>query len=446
MWCVSIGLTSARLAWQGNLGLVAIGLAQLLIAALVAQSVSLRAGSLLNFLGRCIPAGIQSIPTRFAINWMGSIAWLEIGLPLFVTAIFGWMFLSANPDAINRSIELLAAWSHSLERLLIRVQIDEVLIWIVVGIVGLGILVPAWSKILHIERPIVPTVHHLEVEANQRLFAACRNTLITVALLQTCYLFFEFRSLWFREFPIGFHYSGYAHAGASWLTAAIGFATVVLSLVFRANQFTYEQYQRLIPWAKLWLALNLVLAVCVYHRLWIYIDFNGMTRMRVVALLGVSCVVAGFGFVLAKVHGRRRFGWLVQKQLIAVLFACYLYAVMPIDWLVYKYNVLAIQRGQEAAAVQVVAHPMSSSALLALTPLLHHDSSVLREGVAALTMEYVSQRMKDRDNWRGFQLSDYWLIEKLNDNVDAESDTMRWSEARRNQAISELKQQVWRYY
>lgn len=36
--------------------------------------------------------------------------------------------------------------------------------------------------------------------------------------------------MWFRPFPTGFHYSGYAHEGAFWLTVALAMATITLSL------------------------------------------------------------------------------------------------------------------------------------------------------------------------------------------------------------------------
>ena len=56
---------------------------------------------------------------------------------------------------------------------------------------------------------------------SDRYYAAVRNTLACVIGLFAVYLAFEFATLWFREFPKGFYYSGYAHQGAAWLTAAL---------------------------------------------------------------------------------------------------------------------------------------------------------------------------------------------------------------------------------
>ena len=49
------------------------------------------------------------------------------------------------------------------------------------------------------------------------VYPAFRNTLLTVIALFAAYLVFEFKTLWFRVFPEGFYYSGYAHQGAAWL-------------------------------------------------------------------------------------------------------------------------------------------------------------------------------------------------------------------------------------
>ncbi len=46
-----------------------------------------------------------------------------------------------------------------------------------------------------------------------------------VILIYAVYLAFEFHTLWFRVFPKGFYYSGYAHEGAAWLTIGLVLAT-----------------------------------------------------------------------------------------------------------------------------------------------------------------------------------------------------------------------------
>jgi len=198
------------------------------------------------------------------------------------------------------------------------------------------------------------------------------------------YLLFEFQTLWGRVFPPGFHYSGYAHEGAAWLTVALALATALLSIVFRGRMLSDPRLSRLKRLAWLWSLENLLLAIAVYHRLWIYTGFNGMTRMRVVGLLGMTSVVAGFVLVVWKINRQRSFRWLIRRQLWTVAFALYLYCVLPVDGWVQYYNVSSILSGQPAPSVQIVAHETSDEGWLQLEPLLTCEDVVIREGVSAL--------------------------------------------------------------
>ncbi|MEO2032135.1 MAG: DUF4153 domain-containing protein [Planctomycetaceae bacterium] len=83
-----------------------------------------------------------------------------------------------------------------------------------------------------------------------------------------------------------------------------------------------------------WSVLNLVLVLAVYNRLLIYIDYNGMTRMRTVGLLGITSVVGGFVLVLFKINRQYRFLWLVRRQLWVLAAAVYLLLVLPVDVLI----------------------------------------------------------------------------------------------------------------
>ena len=147
------------------------------------------------------------------------------------------------------------------------------------------------------------------------LYAACRNTLVTVIVLFAIYLVFEFKTLWWRVFPPGFHYSGYAHEGAAWLTVALALATLILSLAFRGSILLDPRLRALRRWAWIWSLENVLLAIAVYHRLYIYIGFNGMTRMRIVGIFGISAVLVGFLLVLWKIAHHRGFLWLLRRHL-----------------------------------------------------------------------------------------------------------------------------------
>jgi hypothetical protein len=179
-------------------------------------------------------------------------------------------------------------------------------------------------------------------------------------VLFAVYLVFEFRTLWFRNFPQGFYYSGYAHEGAAWLTFAMALATAVLSLVFRGPLLGDPRLPRLRRLGWVWSAENLVLAVAVYHRLAIYIGFNGMGPMRMVGFYGMTAVALGFLLALWKIARGRSFGWLVRRQLWALAIVVYLFALTPVDAIVTEYNVRRI--------LAVIRRPASKSAFTRSVP------------------------------------------------------------------------------
>jgi hypothetical protein len=152
----------------------------------------------------------------------------------------------------------------------------------------------------------------------------------------------------------------------------------------------------------------------------IYVDFNGMTRMRTVGLLGIAAVVAGFVLVLVKISRSHSFLWLVRRQLWALAFCVYLYAVLPVDTLVMNYNVRRIMAGDPAPSVQISVHPISAEGLLVLKPLLQSDDAIVRGGVRAMLAERLLEfdagiAPTQRAGWTAYQLADELLHGQLHD-------------------------------
>ena len=264
----------------------------------------------------------------------GSVGWLSVALPLVTLVAFSVLFILANPD-------LLDTFGQQVEQILTAFRewlIDfaphpsEVAFWMAMAWIAIGMLRPLLSRTLFAEWATLEREGKLSslAPSPSPFYAACRNTLATVIVLFALYLIFEFTTLWFRDFPPGFYYSGYAHQGAAWLTVALALATAVLSLAFRASILHDPRLPALRRLAWLWSLENVLLAVAVYHRLYIYIGFNGMTRMRVVGILGITAVLVGFFLVLWKIARNRGFLWLLRRHLWTVALAVYLYGVMPV--------------------------------------------------------------------------------------------------------------------
>jgi hypothetical protein len=250
------------------------------------------------------------------------------------------------------------------------------------------------------------------------LYEVGRNTLAGLVILFAAYLGYEIATLWGREFERGFHYSGYAHEGAAWLTLALAMASAGLSIVFTGRTLGDPRVHVLRRWGNVWALENLLLAVAVYHRLHIYIGFNGMTRMRIVGILGISAVVAGLLLVLWKIHRRHSFFWLVQHDLWVLALAMYAYCVLPVDWLTTTYNVRRIMSGDPAPSVQISVHPLSAEGLLQLRPLLACDDPIIRDGIRVMLAEELvrleePQSARPGAGWTAYQISERRLHRQL---------------------------------
>jgi hypothetical protein len=229
----------------------------------------------------------------------------------------------------------------------------------------------------------------------------------------------------------------------------LALATGVLSLVFRGGVLGDPRLPRLRLLGWIWSAENFILAVAVYHRMAIYVDFNGMTPMRIVGLYGISAVVAGFALVLWKIGRERSFGWLVRRQLWTLALAVYLFAMTPVDAIVVQYNVRKILAGDPAPSVQISVHPIGPEGLLLLVPLLDCDDSIIREGVRAMLAERDEEAEAAAERrralgWTAYQLAEDRVLKRLR------ADRFRWAAYRdgplRAEALSRFKKYAYQWY
>ncbi len=311
-----LGLLAIRLFWCGSLLAVLIGLALLCGYAMALSGLRPYVLQVVVFAGHLVSAGHRGLHHYSQTLCRFSPAILRgnvfaIVLPAMTLCAFGTIFVMANPDLV-KSFSSGWAWIvEALEGWTSRVQGLEILFCIGVGWLCVGLLRPDVQQVVATDGSDYVSVE----SAKSPLYDAVRNTLVMVIGLFAVYLVFEFATLWFRVFPKGFHYSGYAHEGAAWLTVALGLATLMLSVLFCDTILDDPR----LPWLKklawVWSAENLLLALAVFNRLFIYVGFNGMTRMRVVAVLGVASVVGGFVLVVLKIAHNRNFVWLIRRQL-----------------------------------------------------------------------------------------------------------------------------------
>ena len=409
-----------RLAWCGSGWAAVVGFAGLIGFAMSLAGLPPYVTRALAFASQLIAAGHRGLnlyAARFAAqnSWIpGRGIFLSVGFPLVALVVFGTLFILANPDLVKSVgvqfewlVNLITGWFENIS--LLEIPFCVAAGWLVIGLLRPDLREPEdWVIMEETARP-----------GPAPLFEAFRNTLIMVVGLFAVYLVFEFRTLWFREIPKGFHYSGYAHQGAAWLTVALALATILLSMIFQGRILRDERLGRLRVWAWVWSVENFVLALAVFHRLSIYVGFNGMTRMRTIGWLGITSVVVGFLFVVIKISREKDFRWLLRRQLWTVSFAAYLYFILPVDRWITQYNVQRIMAGHPAPSVQISVHPLSAEGYLLLAPLRKCQDATIRNGIASMLADrhdlaVREEVVRQQGGWTSRQLAEERLLLQLN--------------------------------
>jgi Domain of unknown function (DUF4173) len=417
-------LLAARLVWCGSPVEKGVGLALLPCFAVALAGYLPYVPDVLFFTlqipyhgGRGLAAygrGLLGFGRRFAPSTA-----IALVLPLAIGAAFSLLFALANPDLVKSISETLSRAIEQLRDWLLKFSGGESAFLMCVAWIAVALLrarVGAQNGSRPSEQTSSPAAALAAEPAPRPLYLAWRNSLALVVLIYAVYFVFEFRTLWFREFPKGFYYSGYAHQGAAWLTIALALATSILSLIFRGRILADESVTRLERLAWVWSAENLLLAAAVYNRLFIYIGFNGMTPMRILGFYGVSAVVVGFVLVVVKILRRQDLAWLLQRHLWTLGLAVYLYALTPLDYLAMRYNVARILAGDSAPSVQITEHPISSEGLLALVPLLNAGDSLIKDGVSALLDERrdeLKEQHAASQHWTTYQIADRVFLHQM---------------------------------
>lgn len=447
-WLIALLLwvLAARLVWCGSSLAVCCGFAGVVAFAMTLANRTPFVMAVCAFAGQTVAAGARGLghygrSAHGDLRPLKHASAMSVMMPLAAFGLFGSLFVLANPDLVSSFSHRFGYWLSVINDWLIHFSFLEVAFWVAAAWFFVGLLRPTPAE--PAVGPLAPDRAATTATSGPApLYSAYRNTLVTVIGLFAVYLVFEFQSLWFREFPKGFHYSGYAHEGAAWLTFALGLATVMLSLIFRGDILSDERLPKLKRLAWIWSVLNLLLAIAVYHRLCIYISFNGMTRMRMVGFYGMTAVVVGFGLAVWKIARQRDFVWLFRADLWALAAAFYLYALTPVDLIVMRYNVARILAGDPAPSVQISVHPIDAEGVRELFPLMECRDEIIREGVKALLARRESE-MAAEDNrtanlyssWEDLtavQLADDALLRELNhdrDQMKPYSDPVKRQEA-----------------
>ncbi len=430
---IALGLTACRFVWEGHWVLTFLVIGQLAWWTMELHRFPLEWSKWTCFFLFWIPDGIVTAPPVVAWSFRSSSSrgWkrgLEYLVPLGVAGVFALIFLNANPESLSHFQETLSKVWDNVAIYLQRFAFKEVLLWGILVILALGALFPVLMRDLETEKKVPGTDSELPpsgtqellgtLPSNDRLIQAISfNTLLVLVLMFTIYLAAEVHAMWFRTFPEGFHYSGYAHQGAAWLTVALALATIVLSVIFQRPIKVAERPRGLLLLAQIWAIQNWVLALCVYNRLWIYVQFNGLTTLRIVGFLGITSVAIGLLLVMIMIYKNWSIAKLLNAQVWTVAIAIFAYFVVPFDAIVHRYNCKRILAGDDSPSVQLHVQEISSTGWLELIPLVDAKNPIVRDGtrsmLASLLLEEEAKIERGSASWHSYQVADRRLVDKL---------------------------------
>ncbi len=377
--------------------------------------------------------------------------------PIAACVLFAAIFIAANPVLEHYASELGDQVLHWFKRLLDIISFSRLLSWLGWLLVFAALLRPVvHSWLAGYLRGIPESLERVPGGvADGEDFPAAVATLAALNILFLAYNAMDSVYLYFKAgLPAGISYSDYSHRGCFWLAVALALSTLVIGFIFRGDLNWHPKRRRVSGLSYVWAAQNGLLAVGALRRLQIYIDYNGLTRMRIIGIYGVLLVVVGLALMVWKVRRTRSFVWLVRRDLLALWIAVIVLALTPRDLICCTFNVARVMAGNPRPLTLLHGQPISPAGLPALIPLLDYAGDgqtesdalapLVRDGVAGLLGRELVQLRKARDGrWSQYQGAGAWALAELEDVSDQLDTTARDGRGKAEEAMRAHTRRWW---
>jgi hypothetical protein len=259
------------------------------------------------------------------------IAWI---IPLGVSAVFVWLFASANPLIEHGLLQI------DLHAILSLFSPWRIAFWLLLA----GVIWP-----LIFRRGNQRSIPQTEVGAgidgkpsSLDFFFGASATVRSLVLFNALFALqsgLDLTYLWGgASLPDGMTLAEYAHRGAYPLIITALLAAGFVLIAMRPNG--PAQQSRLIrPLVLAWTAQNILLVISSILRLDLYVGVYSLTYLRLAAFIWMGLVAAGLLLILIQIILRKPNSWLLSANaatLALVLYAC---CFINAPWLVATYNV-----------------------------------------------------------------------------------------------------------
>lgn len=351
-------------------------------------------------------------PLHRALFYSTNNSWLRLVIPalgsLAALIIFTAIFLMANPivdrlinDGLNHFRKYIDLWS--------LISIWRFMFWFLVAMITAGLLKP------YIKESIKLTDHEDQLSANEdnpdvsAQVLTLTGILIVAAISFTAYNALDIYYLWISaELPEGITYSQYARQGTGWLTLALLVSSAVIGVASSECFSTQSSIARIKKLSYYWVLQDTILALAVLKRIQMYVEYNGLTPLRITGIFGVMTVIAGILVLAVKLRGRKNLIWLIRRYAAVFIVGLTVYAAFPSAWFSARFNANQAMNGNVAPLVWIFEkhEGIPIEGVSQLVTLLDHPDPVISEGISAYLARYSSKvdEEKTRD-WRRFQLA-----------------------------------------
>ncbi len=247
---------------------------------------------------------------------------------------------------------------------------------------------------------------------------AIRRSLLVFNLLFLIQNGLDLMYLWGgRALPEGMTYAEYAHRGSYPLVVTALLAALFVLICFRAG----EKPARM-KWARrmvyLWIVQNIVLLGSAAWRLWIYVDFYGLSRWRVATALWMMLVATGLIYILLRILGGYTNRWLMNVNALTAIVLLTACTYVNVDRFIAEYNVTHCKEvSGEGASIDVrYLGTLGSDAVPALQRLRPHVKDVRkRKRILTFERKYTKHLVRKLQDWRGFTYRRKELLEVIID-------------------------------
>ena len=346
-------------------------------------------------------------------------------VPLLVCLVFIVIFSAANPvvgNFLDSLLNNIGTWIEQLFKLITPFRIFILLLWLV--------LFAALIKPV-IENDIVDELSSLNdtlAQSDDELASPDGGLVALVTLILVNILFLAYNGLdsiylyMKAELPAGVTWTSYTHSGCGWLTLALLVSSIVIGCIFRSGLNFDRRVKHLKLWSYVWAVQNAILAVGTVRRIGMYIDFSGLTNLRITGIYGALLIMTSLAIMVYKVAAERSWIWLLRKYVLSFCVAVLILSLTPSNWLCATYNTQSIIQGKKRAMRPIVLKDLAAAALPPLLPLLDYTredgneqkEQIVRKGIAGLLgIKLHKMRSEYPKHWIKWQASNSWALKQL---------------------------------